>query len=360
MKVLVIAEIDGFGGTLSFLLRLLDIHNKNGIESALLIEKKLKTAVAMEKIAATGCKVYFCANRKKPFLNPYLTFFYDFTAYYSAFRDFRPDLIVASNGTPGQMAGVLFFPIPVLFVMHSYAGTKFMLPVRLLWKFAEKLRNSFVTVSRFAAKEIASALGVQSESIHVLYNSFKPVQSSSFNKSPIVLTLGHVEWYKNPDVWLKVAQDVIARHPDVKFVWLGAGRMLEQMQDKVQTLGLSGRIALPGYCDDVGRFYGEAQVYFQPSLIESHGIAVVDAMAHGLPCVSSNVGGLPESVLDGDTGFTCSPNDVRGFADRITTLLGDHSLRDRMGNVGRRRAEALFTETIQERKILDFYQQMKN
>lgn len=358
MKILIIPEYDTFGGTLAFLKRLLDIHLKNNIESAVLIQNNQQNPDVLKMFHESGTRVYLAAERQKLSIFSFLSPLFDLLFCREAIRSFRPDMIVVSNGTPGVMTGALLCPVPVVFVMHTYPPVRLRFRVRLYLRLASRMRNRFVTVSRYAATAIHRFMGVPRSRIEVVYNSFHPIEFQMRDRRPMVLTVGHVEWYKNPECWVNVAQRVIARRPEVSFVWLGDGELLEAMRRQVDTLNLAEHISFKGYCANVADYYAQAQVYFQPSLLENHSIAVVEAMAQGLPCVTSDAGGLPESVVNEETGFTCPPDEVECFAERIMALLADQPLRDKMGSAGRKRAETFFTETIQEEKILGIYAAM--
>lgn len=78
-------------------------------------------------------------------------------------------------------------------------------------------------------------------------------------------------------------------------------------------------------------------------------------MANGLPCVTSDTGGLPESVVNGETGFICPPDNVECFVSQIIKLLDDDKLRYKMGKSGKLRAETHFSEDVQEKKMIDLY-----
>jgi glycosyltransferase involved in cell wall biosynthesis len=86
-------------------------------------------------------------------------------------------------------------------------------------------------------------------------------------------------------------------------------------------------------------------------LRESGGIAVLEAMFHGLPCVTSDIGGLPESVINGLTGFTCQSNYIENFCMRMTTLLDSPNIRNGMDSAGKQRSKELFSEVIQEKSL---------
>ncbi|RPJ79763.1 MAG: glycosyltransferase [Alphaproteobacteria bacterium] len=122
----------------------------------------------------------------------------------------------------------------------------------------------------------------------------------------------------------------------------------------INRIGLES-IKFIGYRKNLDSIYKRSTIYFQPSLLESHGISVIEAMAHGLPCVTSDIGGLPESVVNGETGFTCPPDDVDCFVSQIIKLLDDDKLRCKMGQSGKLRAKTLFSEDAQDKKMISLY-----
>ena len=361
MKILIIPEYGNVGsGTFSVLSRLLEIHRKNKIKSAILIEESQQIPEIMAYSKKLDLIVYTGKNRSRLFCRALFSSIYDIFFCLRAFRLFKPDLIVVSNGTPGFMVGTLLFPAPVMFLMHTYPMTTLRLPIRLLCRFASKRGKRFVTVSHFSAERIKRCMGVPGDRIEVIYNSFKSgiTDSKKATKHPIILTIGHVVDYKNPECWLEVAKKIVAHKSDIRFVWLGDGELLKTMRRLVDDMGLSDNIQFKGYTDNVEEHYRNAIVYFQPSLIENHSIAVIEAMAHGLPCVTSNIGGLPESIIDEETGFLCEPHDIDDYIAKIVDLLDNSELRNEMGYLGRRRAENLFSQDVQEKKIVDLYNSM--
>jgi glycosyltransferase involved in cell wall biosynthesis len=203
-------------------------------------------------------------------------------------------------------------------------------------------------------------MGFPANKIEVVHNSCAVPACRMEPVVPIILTAGHLVPYKNPELWLEVASTVVRQRPDACFVWLGDGELLETVREKVREMSLEERVLLPGYVSDPSVWYAQAQVYFQPSLRESHGIAVLEAMSHGIPCVVSDVGGLPESVVDRETGYVCPAADYSAFVVAIIALLGDQTLRERLGSTGRQRVSEKFSEESQERKIMALYDRFIN
>ena len=254
----------------------------------------------------------------------------------------RPQVLFFTHGTPGHWLSAFWMPLPSVHVLHSCVLSNKPPESWILPLFLRKLgRNKrLCTVSHFAARLIDKAWHAPAT---VIYNpapqqcSASPVMPSGGTR---IITLGHVVDYKNPYTWLCVAQRVLARHPYVRFVWYGDGPLLERMRNLSK--GLSG-VSFPGRIARTHDVFSEADVYFHPSDLESHGISVVEAMCHGLPCVVSKAGGLPESVTDGFNGFILAPDDASGMTDALCQLVESAAIRRTMGNAGKTLAQEKFS-----------------
>jgi len=307
-----------------------------------------------------GVELVRSPNRTGPDTAPFLSPIYDFLFSWRTVLTKRPDLIVVSTGDPGRLSITLYFPVPVLYILHTIPEHHFRLLPRWYLRIGSMLNNRVMTVSNAAAGSVSKTMGIPRNRIEVIYNSCGIAARRIESAKPIILTTGHLVAYKNPELWLEVARSVLQNWHGATFVWLGDGDLLETIRGKVKGLSLEERILLPGYISDVSTWYAEAHIYFQPSLRESHGIAVLEAMAHGLPCVVADTGGLPESVVDGETGYVCPPTGPAGFAGRIMKLLGDTAMRERMGTAGQQRVERYFSEAIQEQQIMALYERLVN
>jgi len=359
MRVLVIVpDVIPHGGTSRFLERLLNIHAQQGILSKLLVPTDQYNPDLISLIKSYGIELIQSPNRSRPDTTPLLTPYFDFLFSWRTVLTWRPDLIVVSTGDPGRLSIAFFFPIPVLYILHSIPEQCFRLLPRLYLRIGSQLNNCVMTVSSAAKELVSKNMGVRRNRIELVYNSCSIALGKKEFNTPIILTAGHLVAYKNPDVWLEVARKVLHKLPASTFVWLGDGELLNIMREKVRLMSMEDQVILPGYVSDPSIWYAQAQIYFQPSLRENHSIAVLEAMAHGLPCVVADTGGLPESVLDGETGYVCPPTDIEGFVGRITELLGDTGMRNRMGTAGKLRVDRCFSEEIQEQKIIAIYDRL--
>lgn len=140
----------------------------------------------------------------------------------------------------------------------------------------------------------------------------------------------------------------VSPEPHVKqlqrFYTAGQSDYWAQLQELIPA-ALSGRVVATGPIsrDEVARTIRSATVLANPSLSETFGMALAEAMACGVPTLATTVGGMPEVVVDGETGFLVPPDSPVELADRLRRLLADKELRLRMGVAGRRRVESHFT-----------------
>jgi glycosyltransferase involved in cell wall biosynthesis len=111
----------------------------------------------------------------------------------------------------------------------------------------------------------------------------------------------------------------------------------------VQTLGLRDEVSFVGFIKDVPKFLSSIDVLVLPSLFEGLGVAALEAMAAEKPVVATRVGGLAESIIDGETGFLVPPQDGIALADSIEKLVADPSMARAMGLKGAARVQSNFT-----------------
>lgn len=125
----------------------------------------------------------------------------------------------------------------------------------------------------------------------------------------------------------------------------GDGPERPRYEALARELEVDDRVEFVGHLchDEVPRFLGRLDVYCGPSLAESFGVAFLEAQSVGLPVVASRVGGIPEVVLEGESGFLEEAGDVAGFARRLAELRDDPGLRRDMGRRGRDFADRAFS-----------------
>jgi glycosyltransferase involved in cell wall biosynthesis len=153
-------------------------------------------------------------------------------------------------------------------------------------------------------------------------------------------------------VFVDAAPLILARAPDARLVVVGDGELRAQLIDRARAAGVGERLRFFGFRPPAARQLRTFDVFALPSAWEAFPIAILDALACGVPHVATAVGGVPEAVADGVTGLLCPPNDASALADAVVALLGDTPRRQRMALASRERYERLFrldravTETV--------------
>jgi glycosyltransferase involved in cell wall biosynthesis len=139
---------------------------------------------------------------------------------------------------------------------------------------------------------------------------------------------------------------------------LGEGPLRASLEAQIATLGLTDAVELVGEVSDVRSQLERADVFALTSRWEGLPLSVLEAMAAGLPVVASSIDGVPEAVVDGETGFLTPPGEPQEVAAVLTRLAAEPELRTRLGQAARRRAEERFSLPRWRAAHLDLYREL--
>lgn len=182
-------------------------------------------------------------------------------------------------------------------------------------------------------------------------------QELGFKKDNLVL--GMVANYNRPvkgvTNFLDAIPAIISEVPSARFIFVGGGKEEGALRDKARALGIEPYIVLTGYQKDVRRYYEIMDISVLTSFSEGLSITLLESMNYGIPIVATRVGGNPEVVVEGETGYLVPVKDNRLLINRIVKLLKDHDLRRRMGDEGRNRAERSFQLRDVANKYMEIY-----
>jgi glycosyltransferase involved in cell wall biosynthesis len=161
--------------------------------------------------------------------------------------------------------------------------------------------------------------------------------------APIVGNIGALVLQKGQHHLIDAAAIVVRAVPDSRFVICGEGELRPALEEQIKRKHLERHVFLTGFRPDVLELLKGFDLFALSSLQEGLCTSLVDAMAASKAAVATRVGGVPEVVADGETGFLVPPRDHEALADRIIALLRDDALRARMGEAALKRARKLFT-----------------
>jgi starch synthase len=208
-------------------------------------------------------------------------------------------------------------------------------------------------------KRMLCQLGAKKSNIEIIPSiieteKFKPKESK---KDDIVLFASHLIPTKGPDIALRIAKEILAERK-IKFVFIGIGAMEKKLKREARNYG--DRIIflknLP--LNELIEWYSRASVLILPSYYEAFSRVLAEAMSCGTPVVATKVGGIPEVVDDGKTGFLVKYGNWTSFKDRINQLLDDPGLRNRMGRAGRDKVIKNFSTNVVIRKLEGIYKEL--
>jgi L-malate glycosyltransferase len=146
----------------------------------------------------------------------------------------------------------------------------------------------------------------------------------------------------------------------VRLVMCGDGPEREKAEALAQALGVADDVIFAGSVPNIADYLSVADVFLMPSQTESFGLAALEAMACEVPVIASRVGGLPEVVREGETGYLVPLGDVQAMADCATRLFNDANLRRQMGARGRSIAVDEFTTQRIIPQYVEMYERVLN
>ncbi len=197
--------------------------------------------------------------------------------------------------------------------------------------------------SRNVAEAYAEAYHWPSGRFQVIPNGERVIGAGRDYSHPHrFVCVGRVTEAKGADVLVEAFALVASRFADARLTFVGDGPDVGALQARVTEHGMNGRIRFAGYQHNRDAIFSEADMCLQLSRRESMSNSVLEAMARGLPCVVTDVGGMTELVVDGQTGFVVSPGDAAAAARAMERLLEDAELCRRMGCAGQARVRERF------------------
>ena len=178
------------------------------------------------------------------------------------------------------------------------------------------------------------------------------------HQAPLVGNVAALVPHKGQRHLIDAAADVVRHEPDARFVIAGEGELKDALEQQIRHHRLEKHAILAGFRTDVLSLHKAFDIFVMSSITEGLGTSLLDAMAAGKPVVATTAGGIPEVVVDGETGFLVPPRDHQAMADSIVRLLKDPDLRQRMGAAGRARVRARFTSEVMVRNTLRVYERL--
>jgi glycosyltransferase involved in cell wall biosynthesis len=161
--------------------------------------------------------------------------------------------------------------------------------------------------------------------------------------APVIVCIANFTPTKGQTVIVDALPALARRFPGLRAILAGDGPELATIRSRAAGLGLSETVSFPGAVSEPWALLQAADVFVLASEIEGLPLVVLEAMSEGVPVVATDVGGMPEAVIDGETGFLVPSGDVEALTAGIARILGDPALAARMRNAALTHFERRFT-----------------
>ncbi|HKA33789.1 MAG TPA: glycosyltransferase family 4 protein [Candidatus Binatia bacterium] len=220
--------------------------------------------------------------------------------------------------------------------------------------------DGVVAISRPIADLLVEG-GVAREKIRMIPSGVDPVPYANIpppdgRRVPVVVgTVAVLEERKGIRFLLEAAAELKRRGKSLVYRIAGDGSQKNRLREMTRDLGLQADVEFAGFVTDVPAFMRTIDVFVLPSLYEGLGVAALEAMAAARPVVASAVGGLKDSVVDGETGLLVPPASAAALADAIGAIATEAERMRTMGESGRARLREHFTMERMARANEDFY-----
>ncbi len=275
--------------------------------------------------------------------------------------EFQPDVVHITSAQEWNPALGWFvrhvLKKPLIYTIHDvihHEGTPF------YFKITEGLFRGMpdgLVVLTEQGKRILTEKGIPPEKIliapHGVYDFFTQFSTDSISERKEILFFGRIEPYKGVGVLLEAARPLLNEYPEWTLQISGGGdvtpyrELLEHPQVKLTNRFLTD--------EEVAGFMQKASIVALPYLSASQSGVIPTAYAFGKPVIATRVGGIPDMVRDGETGFLIPPNDPEALRSALEKLMIDPELRNRIGNAGQKFAETELSWTSIAEKHLGFY-----
>ena len=210
-------------------------------------------------------------------------------------------------------------------------------------------RGTMVAVSEDLKRFMCEKVGIADQRVQVIYNGVAPAQSVTDEDVqrckaelgisgcyPVLGVVGSLYPVKGHTFLLEAMPEVVRRWPRARLLVIGRGELEVTLKERAEQLAIGDNVLFLGMREDVPRLLSVLDAFVLPSLSEGLSLALLEAMASGKPVVATLVGGNPEVIEQGRTGFLVQPENVGDLATNLVKLLSDPEI---MHNVGRQAAE---------------------
>lgn len=250
------------------------------------------------------------------------------------------------------------------FILTAWGSDIFITPKKsfqnFLWvKHALKKADLVTTSSNQLKEEVLSLIKTKKVEIvpfGVDVEIFSPSQKKK-NEGIHIGFIKHLEEIYGPEYLIRAMKKVIEKYPETKLEMVGEGSQLNYLKELAEKLNMQQNILFKGYFphQEIPSILNSIDIFVMPSIWESFGVSALEAQAMQVPVIATRVGGIPEVVIDNETGILVEPQNVEQISQAIIKLIEDKQLRLEMGKKGRQFVQEKYNWQKNAQKMEDLY-----
>ncbi|MBW6514537.1 MAG: glycosyltransferase family 4 protein [Candidatus Syntrophosphaera sp.] len=280
-------------------------------------------------------------------------------------RKIKPDIVHTHTAKAGQLGRLAAWLARVPVILHTFHGNNFSgyFSPLLSWfsvvleRLMARVSQGIISISGQQKAELLKYRIAPETKIRVIPRGVdlaRITHSESvrgeFKKEfgiparyRLAAFVGRLTAIKDPFLFLEIASAILAIHKDVIFVFAGDGEQKEDLKARVRELGQQENIIFSGFIQDLRPLYADLDILLLTSRNEGTPVAVIEAMANGVPVIASRVGGIPDLIEDGVSGTLLNAGDIAGFCAAVSAALNEPEKCLRMADAALARVQSEYS-----------------
>ncbi len=259
--------------------------------------------------------------------------------------------------------------LPIVATNHNWIRKNFLVSVFESWDaFALRFFDRVIAVSE-EVRQLMLKLGVPAQAMSVVANGIAGRELNHRRNGELNLrerwgiashervvgAVGRLSVEKGAKYFLEAAKIVLAKEPNVRFLLVGDGPQARVLKEYAQTLGIERHVIFTGFQPEVAAFYALMEIFALTSLREGTPMALLEAMAAGVPVVATNVGGVPQIVRHRDNGMLAPAQEAPKIAEALTHLLRHREEAARLAMNAQRTIHEKYSAAAMARRYENIY-----
>lgn len=289
--------------------------------------------------------------------------FFALVRLWAELSEYRPDVINTHlSACVYCIPWVLFHKPLMLHTVHNIPRRELtrikQIPMRFIYKTGKAVP---IAISEEIRRQLISYYRLK-KAPELIYNPVDTkrfrIDSRHFHEGIVVVTAGRLSEQKNQKLLIDTVKELKKEGMEIKLIILGDGPLKQELQEYVEKAGLGEAVKMPGNVDNIEDYFAEADIFALSSIYEGLPLVILEAMAAGLPILTTDVGGIRDVL--GEEGILVPPGDRQAYRDALRKLVGDQELREKLGKEAKKNSDRYDSGLIAEQYAEAFEKHSKS